>query len=317
MEPEPYATLVVETENLRNGDSERLEGMLHGLASQLRQLGRQVEVLVYHDDEVDEAEVARSIDLSGIRAISGTDVEVIAADGRRYYEVKNHGASRSRAQIVAFIDADLELEEGYLGALLGPFDDPTIEVVVGSSYVAPEGAWYQRAFSAFWVFPLRTDDGPLIDATALFANSVAFRTRVARRNPFPQDDRYRGACSTLVRQLRDRGVKVVQNPLARSRHPPPRGFTVRRALWRGRDRERSAQLGEWRMRPGPISVFAVLLRDVSVSCGRIVRYRRLVGLRRRELPAALLLAVGFQGLVWVGFVVAAIKPGFIERRYPL
>lgn len=55
------------------------------------------------------------------------------------------------------------------------------------------------------------------------------------RSPFPEEDRYRGQCESLARRLGDDGVAIWHVPKARVEHPLPKGFMIRRALWRGHD----------------------------------------------------------------------------------
>ena len=159
-----------------------------------------------------------------------------APAGSDYYQKKNFGFSRSRGEIVLFVDSDLAPEPGWLAAMLRPFVDPAKSVVVGRTHFDVQTI-YQRAVALFWIFEARVDDDLVRPTRRLVSNNIAFRRPLFAALPFPERPTYRGQCSELGATINRLGIVMVEATAARASHPAPSGlraFTAR-ALRAGRD----------------------------------------------------------------------------------
>ncbi|HEY3066689.1 MAG TPA: glycosyltransferase [Methylomirabilota bacterium] len=322
----PGFSIVVEWDNTRLGGVAQTRSMLERLAPEVNNVTRaqpsldpRAEVLMVYDRrEVDDALVARLTD-EFRRDVGGhVDVHIVPTTGLDYYQLKNVGARRARGEVVVFIDSDVVPAAGWLGQLVQPFGDPTVEVVSGNSSVIPDSL-YGKTFALTWFFPLATRDGPLEPARYFFANNVAFRRALLEQHPFPNDPAlFRGQCAALADTLHAQGTRIVLNPCARVGHRPPNGFRhfVRRALCHGHD----TLIIVTRDDPGAARLRRSLDRfrdNVKDAFDRIRRDHRAVGLPSSQLPYALAIAVSYYALYFVGEVITRFRPGLVRRRFSI
>lgn len=315
----PCYSVVLETDNrgiLASGTLQRVLDRLRADAEALAQPGQ---VLVVHDPaRIPSGELWEVITASGLAAVgSQLQVDVVEAPGARYYESKNVGARRACGEIVVFLDSDTVPEPGWLGHMVEPFADPAVDVLGGSTRTGPCTDLYTKAFALFWNFPTRPGPGPIHEAPNFYANGIAVRGAVFERHPFPSDRRYRGQCATLALTLAADGITIWRSRRAITEHPPPRGFMLRRALWKGHDLffvpERADDPRRWSV-TGSLRVLGSL---ATGSWQRVVTGRREVGLSTRQLPAALAIAATYDLFTWLGFVVTRFRPMFLAHRFPL
>ncbi len=249
IEVEPHAqgpewasvTIIIEWDNAKLCDVARPLGMFRALYRQLREMqgtfrSRPEIRLVYDSAKIDRASIERLMNEAIGGASWPADVVMLPMAGCRYYEQKNRGALGTRTDVILFLDSDVIPEAKWLRSLVEPFCDPRVSVVGGSTYVALDGLLC-KAFALFWFFPLREDTNGLVETDSFFANNVAFRREIFEKFPFPDAPVYRGRCSLLAAELRDRGVLIFRNLGARVSHPPPNGISqfLLRALREGHD----------------------------------------------------------------------------------
>jgi GT2 family glycosyltransferase len=182
-----------------------------------------VEVIVVDNGSTDgSAEIARQ---------AGSTV--IVKPGERVSALRNAGAAVASGDILAFVDADHELDPGWLRSLLTLFEDPAVSAA-GAPYSSPQSpTWVQRAYDALRCHPAERQD----------VDWLASGNLAIRRSVFESVggfDRNLEACEDvdLCRRLRARGARLVSDPKLRSiHHGDPQ--TLRQLfvseLWRGRN----------------------------------------------------------------------------------
>jgi hypothetical protein len=322
--------IVIEWENALAADAHRPREMLRRLGRQLAELTgaratsrapEHVEVIVVHDPERAplpelRAMVSRELDVAAV------DLQFVDARGGRYYDQKNAGFQRTAAGLVVFLDSDVIPEDGWLAAVLAPFDDPGIGVVTGATYVEPEDIW-SRAMALAWIFELRPREEVVRETSRFHANNLAFRREVLERDRFESlPGTSRGACAALAWRLHRTGVRMLLNTGARVSHPAPHGLrqVVARGLAHGRDRllyhrdrerHRLQAGGEGRRARG-LSQAAALRRfvrgEVRALAG-VLRHRREVRLPAWQAPAAAAIATAYHLAALGGDVAARWMPG--------
>jgi hypothetical protein len=244
----PAYSVVIEWENLRLADAGRALPMLRALYAQVAALARagcEGEILVVTDgDPVLDAALDAALAAAGPPPVA--QVQRVAAPATRYYQKKNAGARAARGGLVVFLDSDVIPEGGWLAALLGPFADPAVDGVGGTTYVELRSP-YDRAFAAFWFFPLRDDADTTGELTEVYANNLAFRRAAFLAQPFPEQAEFRGAAGALVAAIRAGGGRVLRRSAARCVHPAPNGLAhlLRRGACEGYDQfvRRQRELG--------------------------------------------------------------------------
>ena len=234
-------TIVIEWDNAKRSDLRRSLRMLRALYGQLRELrgafrARPEIRLLYDGARIEGAIIERLLSEAVGDAEWPADVVLLAMPGMRYYEQKNRGALDAGTDVILFLDSDVIPEPDWLRCLMESFRDPRVAVVGGGTYVALDDL-LGKAFALFWFFPLRDESNELAATGSFFANNVAFRREVFESLPFPDSFVYRGRCSLLAAELRDRGVGIFRHRGARVSHPPPKGLAhfVLRALCEGHD----------------------------------------------------------------------------------
>src|SRR5262245_60341184 len=240
----PALSVIVELDNILHGEVSRAQTMLLRLLAQLRETGLHAtgEVLVMYDKTEIRPQDAERIVTSAMLG-ENPFIKLIATDGLRYFSLKNEGVRQSRGNLIVFVDSDCVPEEGWLGRLLEPFQDPTVDVVTGNSYIDRD-TFYAKTFAAGWYFPERLPDGPLAPIRTTFVNTLAIRRHVFEKYPFPEDSAlYMGQGVLWNRMLAADGVSILLNPGARVAHPPP--VFLRSAIINGYDTaQRTRQPGE-------------------------------------------------------------------------
>jgi len=243
------------------------------------------------------------------------DVEVFVAAGLEYYPLKNHAAQRATGDILLFLDSDVVPDPGWLAHLLGSFGRHDVDVVCGQSYVAPMDT-YSRAFAVGWTYPPRAESGKLYQPDKFYANNIAFRAGVFRETGFPSiGRRTRGASSLLRKELSRRGIPVWENQNACVDHPPPSSFRhlAVRAIAHGRDHYMKDS--EERNLHGLVGSVGVAARRLGRGYYRAFRYRRRVGLKPWEMPAALAICSSYYLLFALGGVMTHLSPRAMGRHF--
>lgn len=314
MQPEtksPTTALVLETINLGGGrrDPDTVERSLARLLVRLREQKRPLasldEVMIVHDGLAPDVR-------ERLQEIAGRALTFVPLDpGADYYAAKDAGFAATRADVIAFADADCWPDPDWLQALLEPFARGDVAAVAGrTSY---RGDLFGAAASAvdFMYFA-----SPLAAGCTrnFYANNVAFRREVLARAGFGAPGFYRGSCQVLGLALQARGIPLHFAVRAHTVHrlPDSGADLLRLRLLRGADSvELAPHLADaylpagarWLGRLGPLSGLAVLAARCVCS---------LMALRRQELPAARGVR-WFAGAALVGAIHAADAAGAVIR----
>ena len=171
-------------------------------------------IIVYNSDILEHYEIERIVNEPLEPCGSMIDLKIIPATKLDYYELKNFGFQQSHRDIIIFLDCDVVPEEGWLVAMLEPFQNPRVSVVGGMNN--PNKGLYMKAWTV--VTGLRVGPTPfkesvenlgseyddqIINEVEYFnANSVAFRREIIEANPFPHLPQFRRGCCVLGEQLR-------------------------------------------------------------------------------------------------------------------
>lgn len=318
---ELHYSVIIEWENVLLADSARAFEMLRRLSRQVAELaaaGIEGETILVReaDDTSVDAELARVLQTTF--GPNSPAVRVIEVRSKRYYEKKNEGATIARGAIFVFLDSDVIPEERWLACLISAFDDPQVQVVAGSTYIAPTTP-YAKAFAAFWFFPPRSSAEGLAPADTLFGNNIAFRRDLFRAHPYPVVGQFRGQAGLQIRELQGRGIGSYVQRSSRCAHPPPNGFGhfVRRAMCDGHDNVVIASRSTGRSRlPWRYTYWSA--RSFLRSALRAIRDRRsAIELTGIETAAAILLALGYAACIVLGEVLTRMDPTLVPRRFSI
>ncbi len=310
-------TIVIEWDNARRSDVGRSLGMLRALYRQLREIRgsfcARPEIRVLYDGaKIEGAFIERLMSEAIGDEPWPANVVLSPVPGMRYYEQKNRGALCAGTDVILFLDSDVIPEPDWLRRLMESFRDPRVSVVGGGTHVALDDL-LGKAFALFWFFPLRDEANELAAADSFFANNVAFRREVFERLPFPDSFVYRGRCSLLAAELRNRGVGIFRHRGARVSHPPPKGLAnfVLRALCEGHD---EIVLGPSRPDGSSTRVFRSFLEKIVRLPWVVFGRRERVHLGVFGALAGLGIGYSYHSLKLFGGFVAWVHPrGF--RRY--
>ena len=296
----PTTALILETNNLgaersHPADVERsLARLLARLRTGTRPLASLDEVIIVHAGIAPDAQ-ARLDDAAGRR------LRFVAVDGAdEYYAAKDAGLAATRADVIAFADADCWPEPEWLQALLAPFEaDDRVAAVAGRTTYRDNLFGAAAAAIDFMYFGSPLGHGCTRN---FYANNVAFRREVLAPGGYGAHGFYRGSCQVLGLALQARGVPVHFAARAHTIHrlPDSARDLFRLRLLRGADSVELAphlaraylpRRARWLARLGPLSGLAVLA--VRWGCS-------LLALRRQQAPSV-------RGLRW--FAGAALVTG--------
>jgi Glycosyl transferase family 2 len=314
--------ICVEWENTRFAELQRTRLMLRSLRAQIMALPQPpvppVINFLFDRRTVDAGLMARVLAEEFTYGAPPVEVNTVATDGLRYYELKNLGAQRASAEIQIFLDCDVVPEPGWLAAMLDAFDDPKVGVVGGETYIE-EVSFYSRAFALFWFFPLRDGAESLELAPRFHANNVAFRSAVFAKHPFPDMDSYRGQCVVLGRTLHANHVGLYVQKRARVSHPRPLGlwYFVARALHNGRDWVLTLDVTGQQADPVVKRIRWTMNSNIRRASDRIRRYHRQIGLGAMGKLAAFGLAGSYFVLQALGSWITLYWRDAIRRYFPI
>lgn len=190
--------------------------------------------------------------------------EVLSLPGLRVGAVRNAAALVCTEELVAFADADHELDPGWVRAALDVMRDPGVGGA-GAAYEPPSpGTWVQQAYGALRGITRGRHDTEWLGA----GNLVVRREAFAAVGGF---DTSLEACEDvdLCSRLRAAGWRLVADERLRSVHhgdPPTLGRVFKGELWRGRDNLRVTLRGPltWRSWPSILFPVVVLLSLLSL-----------------------------------------------------
>lgn len=238
---DPLLTFVIPVRN----DAARLERCLASIRATSRDLP--IEILVADNGSSDaSADVART-----------SGAAVLALPGFAVAEVRNRAARSARADLLAFVDADQELDDGWTTAAIAMFDEPSVWAAGADYWAPPDGTWVQRMYDRFRAHapgPQRTDwlpSGNLVVRRSAFERIGGFDTTLE-------------SCEDVdfCRRLRAAGGTIMESASLRSVHVgDPRSLRALffAELWRGRDNLRVSLRERLSLRTAPSILMPLLV----------------------------------------------------------
>jgi hypothetical protein len=314
-------SVIIEWENAKLSELVRTRRMLAALAEQARSIEADkltaLDLVVLYDPEVIAHDLIKSTIAEAMAAgMPFAQLKLVPANGKRYYELKNHGATFTTADVLVFLDSDVIPEPGWLRRLLVALRDGAADVVGGNTYVAMDSL-YSRSFALFWFFPLRTQADCLRESELFYANNVAFSRAVFCRHSFPVCDKFRGQCVDLAATLRAHGVKIHLHEGARVNHPPPNGVRhfVARALCDGHDQAAIAR--ERGVHASAGNAWKRFKKNVRKANRSITSRSDSLRFGAGQRLAARSVALAYYALSFVGELTTIANPSLIPRCFPI
>jgi GT2 family glycosyltransferase len=214
----PLMSFVVPVRN----DAARLETCLRSIARNSHGSDRIEMIVVDNGSTDDSVAVARRF-----------SAEVLCIEDGRVSALRNQGASRAKADVLAFIDADNEIAAGWVSTALECLRLPNT-AVVGALYQAPvDGTWVQRTYGHLRGTPTGQHETDWLGS----GNVAVLRTAFELVGGF---DTSLDTCEDVefCHRIRARGMRIVSDARLKSvHHGDPKTllevFSSER--WRGRD----------------------------------------------------------------------------------
>lgn len=299
-------SLVVEMENARSIDWAEVGVGLKALAREIAAvssngLARPKVVIAHGGRDTDAKSLLDDITAEAPQLEQVADLIFAACPGGRYYDLKNNGVLRTEGDVVVLTDSDTVPEQGWLSALLGPFEDPEIICVNGYTYLLYDD-FFSRTFALIWFFPMARGDKRFASKRAINANNIAFRRLWITNNPFPKHNGFKVSCTLLMRKLQREGHEI-HNVNARVYHYAPRGwkFFYWRALVTGRDADRKfVELSSPSRMQRVVKSFSRWFTMSWRTTRRVVGHGRGTGMPLWQIPFSLILGQAFYGLAFWG-----------------
>ena len=321
----PPVTIVIEWENAIDVEDHWTDAAMAGLASELKAVaGRTAApvkvVYLYDETAVDpgaiRATMARAApDLADLCAL-----EILPTPGLTYYQLKNFGVARSTTELTVMLDSDAGPQPGWLEGLLAPFADPEMMVVGGFTTLGHEDL-LSRTMALAWIFDLPDERERNVRRKKVYANNCAVRTDFFNRHPFPDlpKEVFKKACGFWLRDLDALGHRYIRTADALTIHAPHPGY--RFIAWRGwasgTDRDYVIFQERTRSRSGRIVAAAKFTaKRLWRAWKRIVKKGAAVGIPAWQRPFAMLIALGYFTLFFLGESWAALTRSYPPLKRP-
>ena len=214
----PLVSFVVPVRN----DAARLETCLRSIVTNGHG-SKRIEIIVVDNGSTDgSAAVARRF-----------GAEVVTVEHGRVSALRNQGASRARADVLAFIDADNEIAAGWVYTALECLRLPNT-AVVGALYQAPvDGTWVQRAYGHLRGAPAGQHETDWLGSGNLAVSRTAFES-------VGGFDTALETCEDVefCHRIRACGLRIVSDARLKSIHhgdPKTLAEVFSSERWRGRD----------------------------------------------------------------------------------
>lgn len=237
----PFVSFVIPVKN----DAQRLRRCLETIARNQYPRWR-IEVIVVDNGSVD----------ASVAVATAAGATVVEVPERRVGELRNRGAAMARGDILAFVDADHEIDGSWVVSAVHALQERGIGAV-GALYHAPEnGTWVQHGYDA-----LRGRMPGRRDVEWLGTGNLAvWRSAFEAQGGF---DTTLEACEDVdfCQRLRHAGFRIVSDDRLKSVHlgdPATLGAVFRGELWRGRNSIRTSLRGPLSMRALPSVAFPVI-----------------------------------------------------------
>jgi len=320
LDPLPPFTVLIEWENAIDVYDEWTIKAMSAFESELircqnRLSGKPKVMYIYDETAVKEETIPEFLDMAAPRLRELADIELVPTPGLTYYKLKNFGVKKTKTEFVIMLDSDAGPMPGWLDGLLAPFEDKEVMAVGGFTVLGHEDL-LSKTMALTWIFNLPSERVKTLKRMKINANNAACRTEFFQNNPFPDIPAYKKQCGFWLRDLDARGHKWVRTNEAMTLHAPHPGvkFLTWRAWIAGLDRDYQAYHTVTSSRVGRIGyAFYFLAKKLRRSWWRILTKGGEVGLPIWQRPFALLIALGYFGVLFV----AQLWSAFTRRIEPL
>jgi GT2 family glycosyltransferase len=205
-----------------------------------------VEIVVVDNGSLDDS----------IQVAEAAGARVLTCPGVRVSELRNRGAAAARGEILAFIDADHEIDPGWIVHAVEDLGKLGVGAV-GAPYLAPaQGTWVQRTFDT-----MRHRQHGCFETEWLASGNLAvWRREFEHLSGF---DTGLETCEDydLCQRLRAAGLRLLSDDRLKSVHhgdPATLAALFRAELWRGRDNIRASLRGPLTLRGLPSLLIPVV-----------------------------------------------------------
>lgn len=321
--PIPPVTILIEWENAQDVEDKWILSALTALVAELERqaphCAEKPRVPYLFDGTATREETIRdAIARAAPGLLDRAQVAFVPTPGLTYYKLKNHGVALTETELVVMLDSDAAPQPGWLPALLAPFSDPEIMAVGGFTFLGYDNL-VSRVMALTWIFNLRSEVASTVERRKIHANNCAFRTAFFRANPWPDLPAFKKQCGFWLRDIEKRGIKWVRTAEAMTRHAPQPGirFLIWRAWTAGLDRDYQAAQTEAHGRLSRVLfAFKFWARKSWRATRRIIGKGAQVELPWWQIPAALLLAYGYQTLLLKAELYAALTRSYAPLPQP-
>jgi len=313
----PAVTIIIEWENALDVVDEWTRSAMAGLARELTAVRPRLRanpriMYLYDRNKVESATIERVIDAVAPELRDLAELEFLPTDGLTYYKLKNYGVAQSRTALSVMLDSDAIPQAGWLEALLEPFHDADVMAVGGFTRLGHDD-FLSRAMALSWIFELRGEDEKTERRKTIHVNNCAVRTDFFRSHPFPDLEAYKVQCVFWARGIGEEGFKFVRTAKAQAVHAPHPGlkFLVWRAWTAGFDNDFVVYHTRAANRLGRVAYsFVHFFKKMARASYRIVFRGDTVGMSKLERPFALVVPLGYFGILLAGEIWSSITRRF-------
>jgi len=247
--------------------------------------------------------------------------QVLSLPGLGVAELRNRAAAAAAADVLAFIDADHEIGDGWFAAASRALAGERVGAA-GALYLAPDGGtWVQRMYGALRGRTTVAGDVPWLGSGNLAVRREAF-------DAIGGFDTSLVACEDVdfCQRLRQAGWRVVGDPKLRSVHhgdPRTLGALFRAERWRGRNNIRVSLRGPLSLRGAASVLIPVLDVLAALTVAIALTVAPFAGPAAWRIAAAALLMIGAFSMLRAvrlarrasGGVVTWIQAGAVAATY--
>jgi glycosyltransferase involved in cell wall biosynthesis len=238
-----------------------------------------VEVIVVDNESVDGSD----------RIARDARADVVTARHQRVSALRNAGAAVARGDILAFVDADHEIDSGWIRRAVATLADDRVAATGAPSLAPSDGNWVQHRYDG-----LRPRVTHRRDVEWLGSGNFAVKCDVFRS--LEGFDESIETCEDvdLCRRLRASGHRIVCDAELRSLHfgdPSSLSELFLGELWRGRDNVRVSFRRPWTFR----ALRSAFVPIVDLAAIGIALYGAATG-SAVYMPIALTIVLGFAAL---------------------
>ena len=305
-------SIIIEYENASTHREADIKPILLSLLRQhAGETARELHELIFVFDGTEQLgnRIQKLIDATVPKLRHHFTVTMLARRGLCYYELKNAAAAIARGDILVFLDSDALPEDGWLHAIVAPFQRAETRIVNGYTYLEHHD-FLSRTLALTWIFPLRHDDRSEAARRSLNANNFAARREWFNAQPFEGNVGFKVSCSLMVRRLKQLGIPIVDaDAYARHQSFANIPFLLWRATAAGRDDDIRYATTRTQARAARVTrALTRWLHKNSRALKRIVLRHHDVGLPRYQIPAAIVVAWSYFTLALVFQLASAFRP---------